>query len=51
MEKHFLRSYMDLLVKTCHQRGALATGGMAAALLPQDLLSGPHRDVLAAVRR
>uniref|UniRef100_A0A3P9M067 malate synthase n=1 Tax=Oryzias latipes TaxID=8090 RepID=A0A3P9M067_ORYLA len=51
MEKHFLRSYMDLLVKTCHQRGALATGGMAAALLPQDLLSGPHKDVLAAVRR
>uniref|UniRef100_A0A8C7ZTZ6 malate synthase n=1 Tax=Oryzias sinensis TaxID=183150 RepID=A0A8C7ZTZ6_9TELE len=51
MEKHFLRSYMDLLVKTCHQRGALATGGMAAALLPQDLLSGSHRDVLAAVKR
>uniref|UniRef100_A0A3B3DFY4 malate synthase n=1 Tax=Oryzias melastigma TaxID=30732 RepID=A0A3B3DFY4_ORYME len=51
MEKHFLRSYMDLLVKTCHRRGALATGGMAAALLPQDLPSGPREDVLAAVKR
>ncbi|TKS71985.1 Malate synthase [Collichthys lucidus] len=34
MEKRFLRSYMDLLVQTCHRRGALATGGMAALLLP-----------------
>ncbi|MCJ8733760.1 hypothetical protein PDJAM_G00227280 [Pangasius djambal] len=34
MEKRFLRSYMELLVQTCHRRGALATGGMAALLLP-----------------
>ncbi|ELU08087.1 hypothetical protein CAPTEDRAFT_90017, partial [Capitella teleta] len=34
MEKHFLSSYMDLVVQTCHRRGAHATGGMAAALLP-----------------
>ncbi|RXN26847.1 malate glyoxysomal-like protein [Labeo rohita] len=33
MEKRFLHSYMDLLVQTCHRRGALATGGMAALLL------------------
>ncbi|XP_030595689.1 uncharacterized protein LOC115787237 [Archocentrus centrarchus] len=51
MEKHFLHSYMDLLVKTCHQRGALATGGMAALLLPEDPLSDSYRRVLASVTR
>ncbi|XP_067454626.1 malate synthase-like [Thunnus thynnus] len=51
MEKRFLRSYMDLLVQTCHQRGALATGGMAALLLPQDPNSDPYRTVLATVTR
>ncbi|XP_053180021.1 malate synthase-like [Scomber japonicus] len=51
MEKRFLRSYMDLLVQTCHRRGALATGGMAALLLPQDPNSDPYRTVLATVTR
>ncbi|XP_070769043.1 malate synthase-like [Enoplosus armatus] len=51
MEKRFLRSYMDLLVQTCHRRGALATGGMAALLLPQDPLGDSHRRVLATVTR
>uniref|UniRef100_A0A4W6E218 malate synthase n=1 Tax=Lates calcarifer TaxID=8187 RepID=A0A4W6E218_LATCA len=51
MEKRFLRSYMELLVQTCHRRGALATGGMAALLLPQDPLSEPYRRVLATVTR
>ncbi|KAG8003782.1 Malate synthase [Nibea albiflora] len=51
MEKRFLRSYMDLLVQTCHRRGALATGGMAALLLPHDPLSDSHRRVLATVTR
>lgn len=51
MEKRFLRSYMDLLVQTCHRRGALATGGMAALLLPQDPLSDSHQRVLATVTR
>uniref|UniRef100_UPI0037E96CE6 malate synthase-like n=1 Tax=Semicossyphus pulcher TaxID=241346 RepID=UPI0037E96CE6 len=51
MEKRFLRSYMDLLVQTCHRRGALATGGMAAPLLPQDPLSDSHQRVLASVTR
>lgn len=51
MEKRFLRSYMDLLVQTCHRRGALATGGMAALLLPQNPLSDSHRRVLAIVTR
>ncbi|XP_075902782.1 malate synthase-like [Nelusetta ayraudi] len=51
MEKRFLRSYMDLLVQTCHRRGALATGGMAASLLPRDPLSDSHQRVLTTVTR
>lgn len=35
MDRHFLKSYMDLVVQTCHQRGCHATGGMAALLLPK----------------
>lgn len=42
---------MNLLVQTCHRRGALATGGMTALLLPEDPGSNSHRDVLAAVTR
>ncbi|KAI4800034.1 hypothetical protein KUCAC02_016571 [Chaenocephalus aceratus] len=49
MEKRFLRSYMELLVQTCHRRGALATGGMAALLLPED--RDAHRTAMAAVSR
>lgn len=51
MEKLFLRSYMDLLVQTCHRRGALATGGMAALLLPQDPLTDSYKTVLSSVIR
>nr|CAD7423106.1 unnamed protein product [Timema monikensis] len=36
MERHFLKSYLRLVVQTCHRRGAHATGGMAALLLPAD---------------
>ena len=32
MDRHFLRSYVDLLVATCHRRGAHALGGMAAQI-------------------
>jgi malate synthase len=32
MTSHFLRSYSLLLIKTCHQRGAHAMGGMAAQI-------------------
>lgn len=32
MEKHFLKSYVDLLIQTCHKRGAFAMGGMAAQI-------------------
>lgn len=51
MEKRFLRSYMDLLVQTCHRLGALATGGMVALLLPQNIHSDSYRRVLATVTR
>ncbi len=30
MDKAFLASYVDLLIKTCHRRGAYAIGGMSA---------------------
>lgn len=32
MTTHFLRSYSLLTIKTCHRRGALAIGGMAAQI-------------------
>ena len=32
MDRHFLRSYTRLVVKTCHRRGAHAMGGMAAQI-------------------
>ena len=32
MEQHFLRSYTQLLIQTCHRRGAFAMGGMAAQI-------------------
>lgn len=32
MMTHFLRSYSQLLIKTCHKRGAQAMGGMAAQI-------------------
>uniref|UniRef100_UPI00398F0348 malate synthase-like isoform X2 n=1 Tax=Pristiophorus japonicus TaxID=55135 RepID=UPI00398F0348 len=51
MEKLFLKSYMDLLVKTCHKRGALATGGMAALLLTQDKGSLEFQKATAIVTR
>jgi len=32
MDRHFLRSYEDLLIRTCHRRRAHAMGGMAAQI-------------------
>ena len=32
MDRHFLKSYVELLVYTCHKRGAHAMGGMAAQI-------------------
>ncbi|QSX34813.1 malate synthase A [Shewanella avicenniae] len=36
MEKPFLSAYSRLLIKTCHKRGALAMGGMAAFIPAKD---------------
>ncbi len=36
MERHFLRSYSQLLIRTCHRRGAHAMGGMAAQIPIKD---------------
>jgi malate synthase len=36
MAAPFLRAYSDLLVKTCHRRGAFAIGGMAAFIPSRD---------------
>ncbi|MGC8518274.1 MAG: malate synthase A [Steroidobacteraceae bacterium] len=36
MERHFLKSYVDLLIRTCHRRGAHAMGGMAAQIPVRD---------------
>ncbi|TLY58736.1 MAG: malate synthase A [Gammaproteobacteria bacterium] len=36
MERHFLKSYVELLIKTCHRRGAHAIGGMAAQIPIRD---------------
>ena len=32
MERHFLKSYVNLLIETCHRRGVHAMGGMAAQI-------------------
>jgi malate synthase len=36
MDRHFLKSYVDLLIATCHRRGAHAMGGMAAQIPIKD---------------
>jgi malate synthase len=36
MATHFMRSYSLLAIKTCHRRGALAIGGMAAQIPIKD---------------
>jgi len=36
MERHFLKSYVELLIRTCHRRGAHAMGGMAAQIPIRD---------------
>ncbi|KAL0441949.1 UNVERIFIED_CONTAM: Malate synthase, glyoxysomal [Sesamum radiatum] len=36
MSQHFMRSYSDLLIRTCHRRGVQAMGGMAAQIPIRD---------------
>ncbi|HET7587055.1 MAG TPA: malate synthase A [Gammaproteobacteria bacterium] len=49
MTTHFLRSYSQLLIKTCHRRGAFAMGGMAAQV-PIKNDEAANRDALDKVR-
>jgi malate synthase len=36
MDRHFMKSYVGLLIQTCHRRGAHAMGGMAAQIPIRD---------------
>src|SRR5919197_4211311 len=45
----FMRAYTELLVKTCHARGAFAMGGMAA-LIPSRKDPSANERAIAAVR-
>ncbi len=44
MDRHFLRSYSLLLIRTCHRRGAHAIGGMAAQI---PIKNDPDRNLIA----
>ncbi|MEQ1897805.1 MAG: malate synthase A [Vicinamibacterales bacterium] len=48
MDKGFLRAYSQLLIKTCHRRGAHAMGGMAAQIPLKD--AAANEAALAKVR-
>ncbi|MQS11065.1 malate synthase A [Streptomyces kaniharaensis] len=48
MTQPFMRAYTDLLVRTCHRRGAHAIGGMAAAIPQRD--QDAHAVALTKVR-
>jgi malate synthase len=48
MTQPFMRAYTQLVVKTCHRRGAHAIGGMAAQIPVKDDL-GSHREALDKV--
>ncbi|HEY3999824.1 MAG TPA: malate synthase A [Candidatus Xenobia bacterium] len=50
MDKHFLKSYSDLLVKSCHRRGAYAIGGMAA-YIPVKTDTAANDKALAKVKQ
>ena len=49
MSQRFLKSYTQLLIKTCHRRGAFAMGGMSAFIPRKDDAVANER-ALAAVR-
>lgn len=48
MTQPFLQSYVDLLIQTCHKRGAFAMGGMAAQIPLKDPVE--NEKALAKVR-
>lgn len=49
MNKDFLKAYSDLLIQTCHKRGAFAMGGMAA-FIPVKNDPAANEKAFAAVR-
>ncbi len=49
MNKDFLKSYAELLIQTCHRRGAFAMGGMAA-FIPVKNDEAANDKAFAAVR-
>ncbi|MDB5988348.1 MAG: malate synthase [Nevskia sp.] len=49
MDKHFLDSYSKLLCETCHKRGAMAMGGMAA-FIPIKNDEAKNAEVFAKVK-
>ena len=50
MERHFLSSYVELLIQTCHRRGIHAMGGMAAQI-PIKNDAAANEQALDKVRR
>ena len=49
MDRGFLAAYVDLLIKTCHRRGAYAIGGMSA-YIPTKTSEAANEAALARVR-
>ena len=49
MDKAFLKAYVDLLIKTCHRRGAHAIGGMSA-FIPVKINEQANRVAFQKVR-
>jgi len=47
MKEHFLRSYSQLLIQTCHKRGTHAIGGMAAQI---PIKNAEHRNAIALAK-
>lgn len=50
MDRHFLASYVNLLIQTCHKRGIHAMGGMAAQI-PIKSDAGENERALEKVRQ
>jgi len=53
LDRHFLKSHIDLLIQTCHRRGAHAMGavadaGVAREVLPGDLIRVPEGEITDA---
>lgn len=47
MTRHFLKSYVELLISTCHRRGTFAMGGMAAQI---PIKNSPQENDLAMAK-